>query len=219
MKNILFETSLLDRVEGSCIYQEGSNKVVCSVVGPSDIKTRDDALGEAALDVMIRFDIGMSGAKERQMEQIIWKTISPMIIRTMYPHTLIQVVIQVVSYERSENTASLLAAMLNATCIALIDSGISLLSTFSAVCLAVLLKNKEISIIVNPTLKILNECMSTHVVCYAFPDEKLLSCESIGLFTENEFFEILLKAQDACRNIHYEIKTTITKKIMEENHR
>ncbi|QSL66652.1 hypothetical protein MERGE_001035 [Pneumocystis wakefieldiae] len=199
------------------MYLEGPNKVVCSVVGPSDIKIREDALGEAVLDVMIRLDTGSPGAKERLMEQTIWKTVSPMIIRTIYPHTLIQIVIQVVSSERSENTAPLLAAMLNATCIALIDSGISMLSTFSAVSLAVL-KNKDAStIITSPSFKILSDCVSTHLVCYAFPDEKLVSCESIGLFTQDEVY--IESAQDACKNIHYEMKTTITEKMIKENRR
>ncbi|KTW30194.1 hypothetical protein T552_00672 [Pneumocystis carinii B80] len=217
MKKIFFETSLLERVDGSCVYREGLNKVVCSIVGPSEIKTRDDALGEAVLDVIIRFNIGLYGAKERQIEQTIHKIVSATIIRAMYPHTLIQVIIQVISCDKSENTASLLATMLNATNIALIDSGISLLYTFSAICFAVIIKNKEISIIADPAQKILNECMSTHVICYSFPDEKLLSCESIGHFTENEFFEILLKAKSSCKNIYYEIKTRMTEKMIQEN--
>lgn len=215
MKNIFLKTSILSRVEGSCIYQEGLNKIICSVVGPFEAKTRDETFGEAALDVMMRSDIGMSGAKERQIEQIIWKTISSLIIRTMYPHSLIQIVIQVVSCEKTENTASLVAAILNATFIALIDSSISLLCTFSAVSLAISSKNNEIS--VSPSSKILNESISTHVVCYAFPDEKLVSCESLGIFTENQFVEVLSKARIACKEVHDEIKMMITKEMMQEN--
>ncbi|KAG4304591.1 hypothetical protein PORY_001984 [Pneumocystis oryctolagi] len=214
MENFSFKTSLLSHVEGSCIYEEGLNKVICTVIGPLETKTRNETLGEATLDVIIRPDIGMSGAKEMQMEQTIWKTVSPMIMRTMYPQTLIQIVIQIISCEKSENMlASLLSATLNAAFISLLDSGIAMTNTFSAVSLAILLKEGETSVILNPSLKISNDSISTHVVCYSFPDEKLLLCDSIGFFTEYELTEILSKALVACKDIHNKIKETIIKKM------
>ncbi|KTW31011.1 exosome non-catalytic core subunit RRP46 [Pneumocystis jirovecii RU7] len=216
MENIFFKTSLLTRVEGSCIYEEGPNKILCAVIGPSETKTRDEVIGEATIDVIVRPDVRGSSTKDIQMEQIIWKTISPMIMRTMYPHTLIQMVIQIISREKSENIVSLLAAILNTTFISLLDSGVAMTNTFSAVSLAVLSKEGETSIILNPSLKILNDATSSHVVCYAFPDEKLILCDSIGFFTENQFIEILSKALIACKDTHERIKATIIEKMKEK---
>ncbi|KAG5519863.1 hypothetical protein PMAC_000139 [Pneumocystis sp. 'macacae'] len=207
----------LDLFEGSCVYEEGPNKILCAVIGPLETKTRDETVGEATIDVVIRPDIGVPSIKDIQMEQIIWRTISPIIIRTMYPHSLIQVVIQIVSCEKSENViVSLLSAILNATFISLLDSGVAMMNTFSAVSLAILSKEGETSFILNPSLKILNDATSTHILCYAFPDEKLILCDSIGFFTENQFIEILSKALIACKDIHEKIKAEIMKKIKEK---
>ncbi|KAG5440213.1 hypothetical protein PCANB_001783 [Pneumocystis canis] len=212
MENFSFKTSLLTRVEGSCIYEEGPNKIVCAVLGPSEAKTRDEAFREAVLDVIIRKDIGVT---ELQIEQIVWRTVSPMIMKTMYPHSLIQIVIQIISCEKSENMiAPLLAAILNASCISLLDSGIAMKSTFCAVFLSIFLKDDKTSVILNPSLKILNDSTSIHVVCYAFPNKELVLCDSIGFFTENELIEILLKALTACENTHDKIKATIMENIM-----
>ncbi|KAG5440565.1 hypothetical protein PCK2_000390 [Pneumocystis canis] len=215
MKNFVFKTSLLSRVEGSCIYEEGPNKIVCAVIGPSEAKTKDEAFREAVLNVIIRKDVGVIGPKELQIEQMVWKTISPMIMRAMYPHSLIQIVIQIISSETSEYMiAPLLAAILNASCISLLDSGIAMKNTFCAVFLSVFSKDGKTSVILNPSSKILNDSTSTHVVCYAFPNKELLLCDSIGFFTENELTEIFLEASVACQDTHDKIKAVIMENII-----
>lgn len=67
------ETSVLTQVDGSAQWTQDSTKVICSVTGPVEVKTRDEIPTAATLDLVIRPAVGLS-CKYNNMSEY-WKVI------------------------------------------------------------------------------------------------------------------------------------------------
>lgn len=56
----VLETSVLEQVDGSAVWTQDQTKVICSVSGPIEVKTRDEIPNAATLDLVVRPSIGLS---------------------------------------------------------------------------------------------------------------------------------------------------------------
>lgn len=56
----ILETSVLDQVDGSAVWAQDQTKVICSVTGPVEVKSRDELPNAATLDLVVRPSVGLS---------------------------------------------------------------------------------------------------------------------------------------------------------------
>lgn len=111
---------------------------------------------------------------------------------------------------------------INATSLALIDAGIPLIGIATAVSIAILQSGQ---LVLNPTMQVLGPSNdsdlveSTHTIAYELKSNqvtRLLLCESTGKFTEDQLFECLEKAAEACLAVHKTFRKAVTHKIQKD---
>lgn len=56
----VLETSVLNQADGSAVWTQDQTKVICSVTGPVEVKTRDEIPNAATLDLVVRPAVGLS---------------------------------------------------------------------------------------------------------------------------------------------------------------
>lgn len=67
---------------------------MCSVVGPTEVKIRDERLDRAVIEVVARPLVGLPGVKDKALERNIRETLEPLILSGLHPRTGIQIVVQ-----------------------------------------------------------------------------------------------------------------------------
>lgn len=87
----LFFYSLLSSSISTSI---GGSSVLCSVVGPAEVKIRDEQLDKATVEVVARPLVGLPSVKDKAREQNIRETLEPILLSGLHPRTLIQIVVQ-----------------------------------------------------------------------------------------------------------------------------
>lgn len=136
------EMSLLSRADGSASFSLGDDAaVIACVYGPTDVRISKEKIDRATVDVLVKPKIGMQNCASKLKEEIIRNSVEASVIGTLHPRTGINVIVQEIQGKGS--SGSLLAASINATCLALLDAGLPMRSMFAAVSCAC--RQKEIS--------------------------------------------------------------------------
>ncbi|KAF9277339.1 ribosomal protein S5 domain 2-type protein [Linnemannia elongata] len=216
--------NLLNRADGSAQFDFGESSVMCSVVGPAEVKLRDEKLDKATIEVVVRPLVGLPGIKDKAREQAIRETLEPLILSGLHPRTGIQIVIQTM-----KDDGSILATAFNATILALLDAGIPLKSILGAVTCIVDAETNQI--LLDPTTQELANAKSTHTFVFdnkssITSDSKqedkeavevaTLYSDSTGLFSEEEYFECAQICYKAVQAVHGFIRTAVQKKLEKE---
>lgn len=208
------KTSLLSRVDGSAELLIGNTKLIASVTGPIEPKLRQELPTLASLEIVVRPSVGVSGTREKVLEDKLRSILQSIIIRYKYPRQLIQIVVQFLvtddnsqlligeSAHVKDYSSNKLNAAINCIYFALIDANIALYNSFSSVSISIQDKNQ---MIINPALKNLIESESHHLVCFDIRDKKankILLVESQGTFTEEELIKVIEEGSRQCESIH-----------------
>ncbi|KAF9092634.1 Exosome component 5 [Mortierella sp. GBA35] len=217
--------NLLNRADGSAQFDSGESSVTCSVVGPAEVKLRDEKLDKATLEVVVRPLVGLPGIKDKAREQAIRETLEPLVLSGLHPRTGIQIVLQTM-----KDDGSILSTAFNATILALLDAGIPLKSILGSVTCVIDADSNEI--LLDPTTQELANAKSTHIFVFdnkpsitttynVDDDENLVEAavlysDSTGLFTEDEYFECARIAYKAAQAVHGFIRTAVQKKLEKE---
>lgn len=112
-----------------------------------------------------------------------------------------------------------LASAINSVSIALVDAGIPLLSTVSAVAIAVVdtpSGEDDFTLLVNPTTEELESASSWHTVAYEVKENeptRLILCESTGKFTKDQLYKILQQAASASLETYKHFKGAVALKL------
>ncbi|KAF8928181.1 Exosome component 5 [Haplosporangium gracile] len=218
--------NLLNRADGSAQFDFGGSSVMCSVVGPAEVKLRDEKLDKATIEVVVRPLVGLPGIKDKAREQAIRETLEPLILSGLHPRTGIQIVVQTM-----KDDGSILATAFNATILALLDAGIPLKSILGAV--TCIVDSETNQILLDPTTQELANAKSTHTFVFdnkssiTSTDNKqqedkesvevaTLYSDSTGLFSEEEYFECAQICYKAVQAVHGFIRTAVQKKLEKE---
>ncbi|KAK7028901.1 Exosome component 5 [Halocaridina rubra] len=206
MSQHLCEIGYLSRSDGSSLYCIGGTVVLASVNGPGDVKASNRHYNRTQLDVCYSPSTGQSMIGERALESVISKTIEQAIIVHLHPRTAINVTLQ-----EMQSDGLALSTSINAACLALLDAGVQMKSTFSAVtcCIA-----SSGAIILEPTEAEIKE--SSAVVTFVFDglEYNVLSAYQDGSLDSDTFNLCLIKCQLAAKDI-----TAIFRKTIEDKHK
>lgn len=212
----------LHNSDGSAEWTAGHNggdtRIICSVNGPIEVKTRDELPTMATLELVVRPVVGLPTIRETLLQDCTYGCLRSIVLRTQLPRSLIQIVVQVLDAgEPVEYTVYELVGAINSSVLALANAGIPLSGLVVAVCLAIV----EGEIVLNPGVDQLKKSQSTHAVAYKVdngPEEfrfRLVMCESTGLFTQNELLQVLETAEDAAREENKKMRSMIEQQVAE----
>lgn len=189
----------LARADGSATFSTDLYSVLAAVSGPIEVQRRDELPEEAAIEVNIRLASGVGGPRERWLESVVAAALRSVLLVHMHPRTLIQVTLQLtkvpaLKLKNATKDVSVFPALVNAAFLALVDGGLPLQSTVSAVLVAV---SGDGNIKVNPVEKELVSCKSVHALAYTQHGDMLLN-ESAGEFDLGTWEEVADEAEKAC---------------------
>ncbi|KAF9953670.1 Exosome component 5 [Mortierella alpina] len=220
--------NLLNRADGSAQFDFGGSSVLCSVVGPAEVKIRQEKLDKATIEVVARPLVGLPGVVDKAREKSIQETLEPLILSSLHPRTLLQIVVQTM-----KDDGCVLSTAFNATILALLDAGIPLQSILGSV--TCMIDSETNEMLLDPTNEELARSKSIHVFVFdnktsiASSSDKeqkdqdqdslegaILYSDSTGIFTEQEYFECAHAGFKAAQAVHGFIRTAVQKKLEKE---
>ncbi|KAH8555206.1 ribosomal protein S5 domain 2-type protein [Umbelopsis sp. PMI_123] len=201
--------SLLNRADGSSKFSFGESTVVASVVGPAEVKIRDEKMDEATVELIVRPAVGFPTTKDKVLEHALRQAVEPTILSGMMPRTLIQIVVQIEQVD-----GNILSTTVNAISLAMLDAGLPMSSLVASVSAAI---DQENNILLDPSSQELENASSVHT--FAFDNTSsynLLLSHSTGTFSEDQYFSCLEACKHASERVHAFIRTAVEKKIQKE---
>lgn len=189
----------LSRADGSTVFSDGLYTIVAGVNGPVEVQRRDEIPEAAAIEVNVRPSSGVGGPRERWLESVIHAVVKSVLLVHLHPRTLIQITLQLakepqVALQRSVEDVALIPTLVNSAFLALIDGGLPLATTMSAI-LAVTSSDGSISLA--PEEKEIRDCGSIHAFAFTQEGEQVL-CQSSGDFDFELWQRVADDAQGAC---------------------
>ncbi|KAL6054691.1 Exosome component 5 [Balamuthia mandrillaris] len=183
------EHGLLNRADGSAKFSFDKTSILAAVFGPTEVSLRDEILDRATIKVTYKPKNGVAGPAEKEIECLIRQTLEHVIIATLHPRTLINVVIQVLY-----DDGSALSAAINAAFLALLDAGIPLRSSLAAVSCATLATSGEL--LLDPDAAEEQAAASTCVFAFDGGSKpQLVASLTTGVMEEQHFWRCLQASQ------------------------
>jgi ribonuclease PH len=188
LRPLACELSCLHRADGSAMWKSGSTHVLAAVYGPLAPQNMTKEQDTAIVSVLIKS--GKQDQLEYEWSQFLTSVLSSCIDRSMYPRSVVEVVLQII-----QGDGSLVACLLHAAVAALMDAGVDLL--YLPVATTCLIKNDSSSTHLDPTLSeeeepgttvlvLVNETarpdriLGSHTVGSGLSMEKLLHCTQVA---------------------------------------
>ncbi|KAJ7914263.1 exosome component Rrp46 [Mycena leptocephala] len=113
----------LARVDGSARFGFGDTAALASVSGPIEVRLAAENPSLSTFEVLLRPLSNVPATQSKSLAATIRAALMPSLILSQNPRTLIQLVIQALSPTRSKSYDGLVAAMINASTIALLNAG------------------------------------------------------------------------------------------------
>ncbi|KAK3112984.1 exosome non-catalytic core subunit rrp46, partial [Teratosphaeriaceae sp. CCFEE 6253] len=191
----------LHRADGSAAFSSNLYTVLAAINGPVEVQRRDELPEEAAIEVNIRPAAGVGGPRERWLESVVAAVLRSVLLVHMHPRTLFQVTLQItkaptLGLRGAVQDVAVLPALINAAFLGLVDGGLPLASTVTAVLFAVV---GEGEVKQDPSEKELVGCRSIHALAYTHLHGDLLLNESAGSFDLAEWEHVAEAAEKACQ--------------------
>ncbi|VEU21568.1 DEKNAAC102523 [Brettanomyces naardenensis] len=209
------ESGFLEQVDGSSTFEFADTKVISSVAGPLEIsRMKNEKATEAFLDINILPASGVSSTRESLLESKLLSILSKVIDVSQYPRKQIQIVIQMVSPGESQlYTVKELTAIVNSVYISLLNSGISLQTSFLATCCSI---SPSGDIITRPTAKQLESSRSHTISVFSITDaasDSLIYSDSEGTFTEEELLRVLDSCAEDIQSMNEKVREVVHNRV------
>ncbi|KAG8036572.1 hypothetical protein G9C98_003894 [Cotesia typhae] len=183
------EMNLLSMPDGSAMFMQGNTCVVAGVYGPIEAKLQKMIHDKASIEVVFTPVKGPPSIDGRAKELCIKDTCEASLITSLHPSTAISINIQ-----EMQDDGGLLACAINASCIALINSNLSMKFTIAAV--HCMIDKDSKAVVIDPDEVQLQNAKATFMFAFDSVRKDIICCNANGRFNEEE----LLKATDKCRN-------------------
>jgi ribonuclease PH len=190
LRPLACELSCLHRADGSALWKSGSTHVMAAVYGPLAPQNMTKEKETSIVSVLIKSGKPDQATLEYEWGEFLTNVLSSCIDRSMYPRSVVEVVLQIIQAD-----GSLLSCLLHAAIAALMDAGVDLL--YLPVATTCLVKNDSSPIHLDPTsaeeeeadttvLVLVNEnnqsdrILGSHTAGPGLSLEKLLSCTQVA---------------------------------------
>lgn len=202
----------LHRAAGSARFNHADSAALVAVFGPTGAQKRQEIVNRACIEVVYKPLSAAPGAAEKEKESVLRQIVEAAVMTHLHPRTVIQVVVQELN-----NDGSMLAVVINAVYVALLDAGVPLRHSFVAAAVATRLDG---TMLLDPTAADEEVCKSTCTFAYraggsgddqAAGDFALLSsvpggCEVVGAVgggvqTDDEYWTALSAGRASARKV------------------
>ena len=212
MRPIYCQLSCTTKADGSAQLSLGKTTVIAGAYGPVEVKRNRERPDRMDIEVTLQPRVGQSCVDNRSREAMIHDIIESCVRIALHPRSGVNLSLHVL--EEDEGVS---AAAINASCLALADSGISMSCLFAAVTIAVL-ENEQI--ILDPGMKILKKGQAMAcVIVFVFESRNqdiIASHIEQGKINEARFQECLGIARKASKAIFEFYREVIKKKFSKE---
>ncbi|XP_066585652.1 exosome complex component RRP46 [Prorops nasuta] len=194
LRQIHCELNHLPNPDGSVMLMQGDTGVVVGIYGPVEGKQHAMMYTKAIVDVAYRPVKGPNKIDDRLKELFIQESCESMILSTLYPSTAININIQ-----ELEDSGGILATMINATCLALINSGLSMKHTIAAV--NCMIEDSTNEIIIDPDSTQLKNAKAEFTYAFDSIKKDIVCIHTSGSFKDEELLETVDRCKQASQFI------------------
>ncbi|XP_011159705.1 exosome complex component RRP46 [Solenopsis invicta] len=190
LRPINCEINLLSRSDGSTMFMQGDTTIIVGVNGPLETRSQKMAYDRASIEVTYTPLKGPAKIDDRLIETYIKETCESAILVSFHPNTMV-----CINLQEMQDSGGLLACAINASCLALINSGLSLKFTIAAV--SCMIEKETGQVIIDPDSSQLQNAKAEFTYAFDSINKDLVCCHSVGRFSQSEF----LASVDKCRQV------------------
>ncbi|XP_012275797.1 exosome complex component RRP46 [Orussus abietinus] len=198
------ELNQLSMPDGSAMFMQGDTAVIAGVYGPVEGRLQKMMHDKASVEAVYNPVKGPPSINDRMLEVYIKETCETGILVTLHPGTAICINVQELN-----DSGGLLACTLNAACLALINSGLSMKFMIAAV--TSMIKRDSGIIILDPDNLQLQDAKATFTFAFDSTKKNLITCHTTGNFTDLEFTDSLHKCKQASQYVFDFYREIVTK--------
>ncbi|KAF9446124.1 hypothetical protein P691DRAFT_674246 [Macrolepiota fuliginosa MF-IS2] len=206
----------LARVDGSARFSYGDMTSLASVSGPMEVRLAAEQASQATFEVFVRPISNVPATESKAFSSAIRAALLPSLILNRHPRTLIQLVVQALSFTRTQWKDVLIASMINAGSLALLNAGS--IPMRGVICAVAVGRLPGAGLVIDPSEE---ECAYMDAggsFAFIFAEEVGGSAENVwtswrsksGGFTEKDVFEARELARVAAQNVYNAIKTSVS---------
>ncbi|XP_020294461.1 exosome complex component RRP46 [Pseudomyrmex gracilis] len=184
------EINLLSRSDGSAMFMQGDTAVIAGVNGPIEAKSQKMVHDRVSVEVTYTPLGGPAKVDDRLIETYIRDSCEAAVLLSVHPNTMI-----CINLQEMEDSGGLLACAINASCLALINSGLSMKCTIAAI--TCMIEKETGEIIIDPNSTQLKTAKAEFTYIFDNINKDVVSCHSVGRFSQSEF----LASMDKCRQV------------------
>ena len=210
------ELGSLNHADGSCQWKDGKVSVLVGVFGPmAATSRRDETADGATIKVTVQALQGVPNPLYREHEQAIAAILDQhAVLKAIHPRTTINVVVQLVSFPVSSSgfspSLSILVASINAVCLALLDAGVALKTTFVA---ALSVVSRDGVIVPFPKPSHEQNARASFLTVFDASLEDAIESQAIGTFRIEEFLRATSENKKSAQYLHSLIRQSLASSI------
>uniref|UniRef100_A0A182QKL1 Exoribonuclease phosphorolytic domain-containing protein n=1 Tax=Anopheles farauti TaxID=69004 RepID=A0A182QKL1_9DIPT len=212
LRRMICETNVLSRSDCSAALSQGATQVMVSANGPAEVKLRNAESENCHLEVQYRSNAGLEDIQYRLVESLIKRSFVRVIATPAFCRSAVYIYVQEMT-----NKGGLLACSINATCLALITSGIELNFTVAAVHCIV---TEDGTIILDPDDKQMKRAKTSFTYVFDSIARNTVTSYVHGSFTFEEYEKVVSVCQEAVEKIfkfYRKVSLNITKVVTDDS--
>ncbi|XP_011641262.1 exosome complex component RRP46 [Pogonomyrmex barbatus] len=198
------EINLLSRSDGSTMFMQGDTTIIAGVNGPLETRSQKMAYDRVSIEVTYTPLKGPAKIDDRLIETYIKETCESAVLVSFHPNTMV-----CINLQEMQDSGGLLACAINASCLALINSGLSMKFTVAAV--SCMIEKETGDIIMDPNSSQLKNAKAEFTYTFDSINKDIICCHSIGQFSQNEFLASMNKCKQVSQYV-FDYYREVTKK-------
>ncbi|EZA51873.1 hypothetical protein DMN91_013017 [Ooceraea biroi] len=198
------EINLLSRSDGSTMFMQGDTAIIAGVNGPIEAKSQKMMYDRISVEVTYTPLKGPPKVDDRLIETYIKETCESTILVSFHPNTMV-----CINLQELQDSGGLLACAINASCLALINAGLSMKFTIAAVHCTIEKETGEV--IVDPDSTQLKNARAEFTFAFDSIKKDIVCCHSIGRFSQSEFLASMNKCKQVSQSV-FDYYREVTKK-------
>lgn len=204
LRKMTCEQDLLQRPDGSAMFNQGDTSVLAAVYGPAEVRINKESIAGATVEVLFKPKVGHPQCSDRLQEQLIKNTCETVLLSALHPRTLISFIIQ-----EMQSSGSLLSCCINAACMAALDASLPMKHCVVAVTCII---NKDGDILLDPDTKTEQSAVASMTFAFNTTDYNVVASVAKGIFSDKVYQKCLLSCRQAAKKISEFYRESITRK-------
>ncbi|KXN82647.1 Alcohol dehydrogenase [acceptor] [Leucoagaricus sp. SymC.cos] len=206
----------LARVDGSARFSHGDIASLASASGPIEVRLAAEQASQATFEVISRPLSNVPATEAKTLASAIRSALLPSLVLNKHPRTLIQVVVQALVSLRTQWKDPLVASMINASSLALLNTGS--VPMRGVVCAVAIGRLPGTGLLIDPSVEECTDLDAGGCFAFIFAEGVGTRVESVwtswrsksGFFDESNFVQARTLAKDAAQIVYNAMKMSVS---------